>query len=107
MTYSLVHGISLVTIALICQELEITNKVEVSKLSGMHAGTSKAQVLKVWTHSEETSGSVKGSGDITITPGVGASGVTGITVIETLKYKQSLTNPSDWEYNWMQFPYAS
>lgn len=109
MIYTLLHGVTLVTAALFAQELEITNKVDITKILGMVSG--KAQYVKAWTHSEETSGTVKGHGDITITPGVGASGVTGITggvtLIEMLKYKQGITAASDWEYSWLQLPYAS
>lgn len=107
-TYTLEHGITLVDDALLCQELEIQHKIEISKVLGMVNG--KAQVKRVWDHSTENSGTVKGSGDITITPGVGDSGVDtitgGITMIETLKYKQGITAPSDWEYNWFHWPEA-
>lgn len=109
MTYSLVQDVTQVDDALLCQELEIQHKVEITKVLGMVSG--KAQVKKVFTHTTENSGSVKGHGDITITPGVGSAGVTaisgGITVIEMLKYKQALQSASEWEYNWFQFPSAA
>lgn len=114
-TYSLEHGITLVEDALLCQELEIQHKVEITKVLGMVAGTgvdgaAAAQVKRVWTHSTENSGTVKGNGPITITPGVGESGVDGftdgVTVIEMLKYKQGITAASDWEYNWFNWPHA-
>lgn len=108
MTYSIEHGITLVDDALLCQELEIQHKNEITKVLGMVDG--KAQVKHVWTHTDENSGTVKGHGPITITPGVGESGVDGITggitVIETLKYKQGIIAASDWEYNWFNWPEA-
>ena len=109
MTYSLVHGTTKVDDALLCQELEIQHKTDITKVLGMVSG--KAQVKRVWVHTDENSGSVKGNGDITITPGVGSAGVTGIsggiTVIEMLKYKQTVNGASDWEYNWFNWPAAA
>lgn len=107
-TFALEHGITLVDDALICQELDIQYKVDITKLLGMVEG--KAQVVRVWDHTNETSGTVKGSGDITITPGVGDSGVDGIsggvTMIEMVKYSQGITAASNWEYNWFNWPEA-
>ena len=109
MVTTLEHGITLVDDALIAQEVEMTAKVDITKISGMVSG--KAQFVQAWTHSDETSGSVKGHGDITITPGVGASGVDGITggvtLIEMVKYKQGITAASDWEYSWLHLPHAA
>jgi hypothetical protein len=109
MTYSLVHGITLVDDALLCQELDIQSKVEYTKVLGMVSG--KAQVKRVFDHSSENSGTVKGNGPVTITPGIGDAGVstitTGVTLIEMLKYKQGITAASEWEYNWFNWPYAA
>lgn len=110
MTYALVHGTtSQISDSLLCQEMDIQHKVEISKVLGMVSG--KAEVVKVFPHTHENSGSVKGHGDITITPGVGSAGVTaisgGITLIEMLKYKLGVNVPSDWEYNWFNWPSAA
>ncbi len=108
MTYALEHGITLLDDDLLCQECDIQSKVEISKVLGMVSG--KAQVKHVWAHTDENSGSVKGNGDITITPGVGDAGVDGITggitIIEMLKYKQGISVASEWEYNWIHWPHA-
>ncbi len=109
MVYTLAHGITLVADALIAQEVKITSKVEITKIAGMVDGA--AQWVKGWPHSLETSGSVKGHGDITITPGVGDSGVDGITggvtFIEVLEWTQGVTAASDWSYNWLHLPHAA
>lgn len=116
MIYTIEHGTTLVDDALLCQELEIQHKVEFTKVLGMvpgsgDGGVAAAQVKRVWSHSKENSGTVKGHGPINITPGVGETGVdgvgeTGVTIIEALKYKQGITAASDWEYNWFNWPYA-
>ena len=108
MTYDLEHGITLVEDPLLCQELDINSTVETTTVLGMVG--SRAQVKRVWTHSEKNAGSVKGNGPINITPGVGDAGVEGIgggvTVIESLKYKQAITSASEWEYAWAHYPHA-
>lgn len=108
MVITLEHGITKVSDALLCQELEIQDKVEYTKVLGMVAGA--AQVKHTFPHTREISGTVKGHGPLTITPGVGEAGVAGVsggvTLIETVKYKEGIQAASDWEYNWFNFPHA-
>src|SRR5689334_9858086 len=109
MTYELEHGITLVEDALLCQEVEIESTVQESTVLGMVGG--RAEVVRAWPHTSKNAGTVKGNGPITITPGVGDAGVEGInaclTLILSLKYKQGIASPSEWEYSWSNYPHAS
>ena len=108
MVITLEHGITKVDDALLCQELEIEDTIETTAVKGMVDG--RAQTKHVFTHSSESQGMVKGSGPLTITPGVGDPGVDGIdegvTVIERVKYKEGITAASEWEYSWKNYPHA-
>ena len=99
-------GISRVTGALI-QSVETTDKIEKKVLKG-----SDGNDALVRTYNPTTTGSVKGHGDLTIVPGIGDAGVTGvvgaggITVIDEVKKTEGNEEFAGWDYTFSYYPTA-
>ena len=85
--------------------VETTKSIQVKELVG-----SDGEVARVKTYKSMTEGSVKGHGSVTIAPGVGDSGVTGVTggvtIIAELKESESNEDFNGWEYTFKNYPNA-
>lgn len=85
--------------------VETTQSVQVKELAG-----SNGEIARVHTYKSMTEGSVKGHGTLSIAPGVGDPGVSGITggvtVIPELKQSESSEDFSGWEYTFKHYPNA-
>jgi len=98
-------GITLNPGALI-DSVEVEAKIEQKALKG-----SDGNVARVHVFNPTNSGSVKGHGALTVVPGVGNPGVTGITagvtVITSVKNSEKNEDFSDWEYQFENYPNAT
>ena len=86
--------------------VEITQSVQVKELAGRDG-----EIARVHTYRSMTEGSVKGHGSLSVVPGVGESGVSGITggvtVIPELKKSESNEDFDGWEYTFKNYPSAT
>jgi len=99
-------GISRVTGALI-QSVETTDKIEKKVLKG-----SNGNDALVKPYNPTTTGSVKGHGALTVVPGVGDSGVSGlgtggVTIIDDVKKTEGNEEFAGWEYAFTYYPNAT
>jgi hypothetical protein len=99
-------GISRHTGALI-DSVETTDSVQVKELAG-----SDGEIARVHVYKAMTEGSVKGRGEISVVPGVGDPGVSGlptggVTVITDLKKSESNEDFDGWEYSFKNYPHAT
>jgi len=86
--------------------VETTQSVQVKELAG-----SNGEIARVHTYRSMTEGSVKGHGTLSVVPGVGDPGVSGITggvtVIPELKKSESNDDFDGWEYTFKNYPSAT
>ncbi len=86
--------------------VETTQSVQVKELAG-----SDGEIARVHTYREMTEGSVKGHGTLSVVPGVGDPGVSGVTggvtVIPELKKSESNDDFDGWEYTFKNYPNAT
>lgn len=87
------------------ESVETTEKVEKKELKG-----SNGNIARVKPYNPTTSFSVKGHGTLTVTPGIGASGISdiagGVSLIEELKKSESNDDFDGWEYSGTHYPNA-
>ena len=86
--------------------VETDDTVQVKELAG-----SDGEIARVNPYRKMTEGSVKGHGQISVVPGVGDSGVsgvntTGVTVITNVKKSESNEDFDGWEYSFKNYPNA-
>ena len=86
--------------------VETDESVQVKELAG-----SNGEIARVKTYRTMTEGSVKGHGQLSVVPGVGNSGVTGVaatgvTVITNVKKNESNEDFDGWEYSFKHYPTA-
>lgn len=85
--------------------VETTEKTEKKELKG-----SNGAIARVHPYNPTTSFSVKGHGTLTLTPGIGAAGLStitgGVTLIEEVKRHESNEDFDGWEYSGMNYPSA-
>jgi hypothetical protein len=86
--------------------VETDESVQVKELAG-----SNGEIARVKTYRTMTEGSAKGHGQLSVVPGVGASGVTGVaatgvTVITNVKKSESNEDFDGWEYSFKNYPSA-
>ena len=86
--------------------VETDDSVQVKELSG-----SDGEIARVKTYRKMTEGSVKGRGTLSVVPGVGDPGVSGlsnagVTVITNVKKNESNEDFDGWEYSFKNFPNA-
>ena len=98
-------GITRHTGALI-DSVETDDTVQVKELAG-----SDGEIARVKTYRQMTEGSVKGHGDLSIVPGVGDPGVSGlptggVTVITNVKRNESNEDFDGWDYSFKHYPNA-
>lgn len=102
------HGITLHSGTAV-QEVNVKFAATLNKVQGMVDDAT--QYVAGYSHSEENSGSVRGKGALTIAPGFGDAGVTGIsgglTHIDDLSIKESIGQEAEWTYNFTHLPHAA
>ena len=85
--------------------VETDDSVQVAELPG-----SDGEIARVHPYQSKTEFSVKGHGTLTVVPGVGSAGITGITggvtVIKSVKKTDHNTNFDDFEYAGSNYPNA-
>jgi hypothetical protein len=85
--------------------VEVEKKIEQKALKG-----SDGNVARVHVYNPTTSGTVKGHGELTVVPGVGDPGVSGVTggvtVIPSVKDSESNEDFGGWEYGFDNYPNA-
>ena len=86
--------------------VETDDTVQVKELAG-----SDGEIARVKTYRQMTEGSVKGHGDLSIVPGVGDPGVSGlptggVTVITNVKRNESNEDFDGWDYSFKHYPNA-
>ena len=87
------------------ESVETTKSIQIKELVG-----SDGEIARVHPHKSMTEGSVKGHGTVSVAPGVGDSGVTGVsggvTIIAELKESESNEDFNGWEYTFKNYPNA-
>lgn len=111
MTFEMHHGVSLHTGTAV-QEVEVKYGEELSEVLGMVDG--KTQVVAAFGHTNRNTGSVKGKGDLTMSPGFASAGLTagagltgGVTHIGEVSAKETLGTEAEWGYSFTHLPHAA
>jgi hypothetical protein len=110
MTFTMHHGVTLHTGTAV-QEVSVKYTKQLSKVEGMVSG--KTQTLAAYEFGDENTGSVKGKGDVTISPGLASAGLIsgtlsgGLTHIGEVSVKEALRGEAEWEYTFTHMPHAA
>lgn len=87
------------------ESVETVDRVEKKELRG-----SNGNFARVKPFNPTTTFNVKGHGELTVAPGIGASGITdiagGVNLIEELKKNEANDDFDGWEYSGTNYPNA-
>ena len=111
MTFLMRHGVTLHTGSAV-QEVEVKYGESLSEVLGMVDG--RTEIVAAFPHTTKNTGSVKGKGDITISPGLGSAGLIsgagitgGLTHIGEVSQKETLGTEAEWNYSFQHMPEAA
>jgi hypothetical protein len=108
MTFTMHHGVSLHAGTAV-QEVSVRYKKALNKVLGMVSGLT--QTVAAYSHTAENSGTVRGKGDLTLSPGLGSASVTGIsgglTHIDEVGTKETLGTEAEWDFMFTHMPHAA
>lgn len=108
MVFAMHHGVTLHTGTAV-QEVTRRFKKSLSQVLGMVGGVTS--VVAAYSHTPINTGTVRGKGAITISPGLGSASVTGIsgglTHIDEVGDKEVLGTEAEWDYTFTHMPDAA